>query len=133
MYSFEHLDLFYEEEFQLSIFSNLDEDEVMIFPEQDSLDETFQALYFPLSLYVTEDADKKHAPCPKLSLRKKIFLEFKGRLDALRINLMSHSFSLPSSNYQSSSRFLFISSRVLVSDEVQGSQPLGFLSQPHEY
>jgi hypothetical protein len=40
-YSFEHLDLFYEEDFQPHVFSFLDEDEAIIFLEWDSCDETF--------------------------------------------------------------------------------------------
>jgi hypothetical protein len=45
---------------------------------------------------------------------------------------MSHSFSLPLSNYQSSYIFLLIPSQLLGSDEVYDSQPSGSLSQPHE-
>jgi hypothetical protein len=39
-----------------------------------------------------------HVPSPKLSMRKKSFLEFKGRLENLIIKLTSHFFSLPLSN-----------------------------------
>jgi len=40
-YSFEHLDLFYEEYFQSPFFFNFDEGEDMIFPEKDFCDESF--------------------------------------------------------------------------------------------
>jgi hypothetical protein len=106
-YSFEHLDLFYEEDFQPPMCSNFDEGEVMICMEQDFCDEIFQYSSFPSSLYAT-----------KYAYGKKKFLEFKGRLDALRRNLTSHFFSLLSSDYQSSSRFFFIPSQALESDEV---------------
>jgi hypothetical protein len=39
-YSFEHLDLFYEEYFQPPLCSNFDEDEALICPKQDFHDES---------------------------------------------------------------------------------------------
>jgi hypothetical protein len=131
-YSFEHLDLFYEENFQPLLCSSLDEGKDMIFLEKDTCDEAFQPPYFPLSRYVTKDVTGKHVPCPNMFLRKKHFLEFKGRLNALRRSLISQSFNLPLSNYQSSSRFLFIPFQTSGSDKIQASQSFDPLSQPDE-
>jgi hypothetical protein len=127
-HSFEHLDLFYEDHFQPPLFSNFDEGAVMICPKRDFCDETFQPPPFPSSRCVTKDAVGKHVPCPKLSPRKTNSLEFKGRLDVLRRNLTSHILGLPLSNYQASSKFLFIPSQALGSDEVRDSHPSGSLS-----
>jgi hypothetical protein len=43
-YSFEHLDLLYEESFQPPLYSNFDEGKDMIFPKQDFCDKTFHTL-----------------------------------------------------------------------------------------
>jgi hypothetical protein len=104
------LDLLNEEYLQPLLCSDFDEGNDVIFQEHDSCDEDFQPSSFPLSHYVTEDVVGKHVPCPKLSPRQIKLLEFKGRLNALRRSLASQSFILPLSNYQSSSRFLFIPS-----------------------
>jgi hypothetical protein len=64
--------------------------------------------------------------------KENFFLEFKGRLNALRKSLISRSFNLPLSNCQSSSRFLFIPFQALGSDKIQASQPSDPLSQPDE-
>jgi hypothetical protein len=69
---------------------------------------------------------------PSCLLGKICFLEFKGRLNALRRSLTSQSFNLPLSSCQSSSRFLFIPSQASGSDEIQGSQPSESLSHPYE-
>jgi hypothetical protein len=68
-YSFEHLDLLDEEDFQPSLCSNFDEGEDMIFPKQDFCDEIFQPSSFPSSRHVIEDAAGKHIPYPRLSPR----------------------------------------------------------------
>jgi hypothetical protein len=61
------------------------------------------------------------------------FIEFKGRLNALRRSLLSQSFNFPLKGCQSSSRFLLVPSQTSGSDEVQGSQPSDSLSQPLEF
>jgi hypothetical protein len=71
---FEHSDLFYEEDLQPPLCSNLDEDEAMICLGHKFHDEIFQPSSCPSSCYTTEDTAGKHVLCPKLSPRKKISL-----------------------------------------------------------
>jgi hypothetical protein len=111
-YPFEHLDLLYEENFQPPLCSNFDEGEDMICQEQDFCDEILHPSSFPSFHYAIEDTVGKHVPHPKLSPMQNFFLEFKGRLDALRRNLTPQSFIPPLSNYMSPSRVLFIPSQL---------------------
>jgi hypothetical protein len=83
-YSFEHLDLFYEENFQPPLCSNFDEGEHMVHLEQDTCDKVFQPTCFPLSHYVTKDLAGKCVPCPMWFAGKSFLLEYKGRLNFLR-------------------------------------------------
>jgi hypothetical protein len=117
-YSFEHLDLFYEENFESPLCSNFHEGKDMIGPEQDFCDKVFQPPSFPLSRYITEDVAWKHVPCPKLFLSQDFFLEFKGRLNSLRRSFIYQSFNFPRRSCHSSSSFLFIPSQASGSDKI---------------
>jgi hypothetical protein len=131
-YSFEHLDLFYEEDYQPPLCSDLDKGEDVACLKQDTCDKVFHLPSTTLPRYVTKDVVGKHVPCPKFSLGKSLLLEFKGRLNTLRRSLLSQSFIFPLRNCQSSSRFLLVPSQTLGIDDVQGSQPSDSLSQPLE-
>jgi hypothetical protein len=105
----------------------------MVCPMQDACDEVFQPPSFiPSSHYVTKDAAGRHASCLKFSPGQSLFLEFKGRLNALRKSFISQSFNFPLISCQSSSRFLLVPSQTSGSDEVHDSQPSDSLSQPLE-
>jgi hypothetical protein len=72
-YSFEHLDLFYEEDYQPPLCSDLDKGEDIACLKQDTCDKVFQLPSITLPRYVTKDAVGKHVPCPKFSLGQKAF------------------------------------------------------------
>jgi hypothetical protein len=128
-YSFEHSDLFYEENYQPLLCSYLDKSEDVACLKQDTCDKIFHLPSITLLRYVTKDAIGKCVPCPKSSLGQSLLLEFIGRLSTLRRSLLSHSFNLPLRNCQSSSRFLLVPSHTSGCEDVQGSQPLESLSQ----
>jgi hypothetical protein len=130
-YPFENLDLFYEEDYQSSLCSNFDKGEDVTFLKQDTCDKLVQLPLIALPCYVTKDVVGKHVSCSKFSLGKKISLEFKGRLNALR-SLLSQSFSFPLRSCQFSPKFLLIHSHAPGSDDIQGSQPLDSLRHPFE-
>jgi len=71
-YSFEHLDLFYEEYFEPLLCSNFNEGKDMIGLKQDSCDEVSQPPSLPLSQYVPKDVSEKHVPSPSC-LQDKVF------------------------------------------------------------
>jgi hypothetical protein len=79
-YSFEHLDFFYEEDFQEPLCSDFYD---IVSLKLDACDKVFQLPSIHLSLYVNKDVVGKHVPCIKFSLGKIFLLEFKGRLNAL--------------------------------------------------
>ena len=91
-YFFEHLDLFYEEDYQLSLCSNFDKEDVA-FLKHDTCDKVVQLPPIDLPHYVTKYVVGEYVSHFKFSLGKKFPLEFKGRLNAL-INLLSQSFSV---------------------------------------
>jgi hypothetical protein len=127
-YSFEHLDLFYEEDYQPSLCSNFDKGEDVAYPKQDTCDKVVHLPWTTLPRCVT----KVVVSCLEFSLGQSLLLESKGRLKTLRISLLSQSFSFPLRNCQSSSRFLLVLSQTSRYDDVQGSQPLDSLSQSFE-
>jgi hypothetical protein len=131
-YSFEHLDLFYEEYYQPPLCSNLDKGEDIACPKQDTCDKVFHLPSITLPRYVTKGVVGKHVPCLEFSPGKSLLLEFKGRLNTLRRSLLSQSFNLPLRNCQSSSRFLLVPSQTSGCEDVQGSQPSDSLSQSFE-
>jgi hypothetical protein len=131
-YSFEHLNLFHEEYYQPPLCSDIDKGDDIACPDKDPCDKVFHIPSTTLSRYVAKGVVRKHVLCLKFSPRKNLLLEFKGRLNTLRINLLSHSFSLPLRNCDSSSRFLLIPSQASGCEDVQGSQPLGSLIQSFE-
>jgi hypothetical protein len=88
-YSPKNLDIFYEEEFQPPLGSIFYKGEDTIFLKKDTCDEVFQPPYFLSSHYVTKDATRRHVSCLNFSPGKIFFLEFKGRLNALRIIFIS--------------------------------------------
>jgi hypothetical protein len=94
-YSFEHLDLFYEEYYQPSLCSDLDKGEDIAFPKKDTCDKVFQPPSITLPRYVTKHAVGKYVPCLEFSLRQSLLLEFKGRLNTSRRSLLSQSFTFP--------------------------------------
>jgi hypothetical protein len=130
-YSFEILDLFYEEDYQPSLCSNFDKGEDVACLKQDNCDKVVQLPLIALPRYVTKDAVGEHVSCFKFSLGKKFPLEFKRRLNALR-SLLSQSFNFPLRSCQLTSKFLLIPSHTPGSDNVQGSQPSDSLSQPFQ-
>jgi hypothetical protein len=131
-YSFEHSDLFYEENYQPPLCSDLDKSEDIAFLKQDTCDKIFQPPSITLPCYVTKGVVGKHVPCLEFSLGKSILLEFKGRLNTLRRSLLFQSFNFPLENCRSSSRFLLVPSQTSGCDDVQGSQPSDSLSQSFE-
>jgi hypothetical protein len=131
-YSFEHLDLFYEEDYQLPLCSDIDKGEDIACPKKDPCDKVFLLSSTTLPRYVTTAVVGEHVLCLKFSLGQSLLLEFKGRLNISRINLLSQSFSLNLRNCQSSSRFLLVPSQTSGCEDVQGSQPLDSLSQSFE-
>jgi hypothetical protein len=131
-YSFEHLDLFHEEDYQPPLCSDIDKGEDIACPEKDPCDNVFQLPLTILSRYVTKGVVGKHVLCLKFSLRQSLLLEFKGRLNTSRRSLLSQSFSLPLRNCQSSSRFLLVPSQTSDCEDIQGSQPSDSLSQSIE-
>jgi hypothetical protein len=82
-YSFEHLDLFYEENYQPPICSNLDKGKDIAFPKKGTCDEVFQLPSTTLPRYVTKGVVRKHVPCLEFSPGQSLLLEFKGRLNTL--------------------------------------------------
>jgi hypothetical protein len=131
-YSFEHLDLFHEEDYQPPLCSDLDKGEDIACLKQGTCDKVFQPPSITLPRYVTKGAVGKHVPCLKFSPGKSLLLEFKGRLNALRRNLLSQYSNLPLRSCRSSSRFLLVPSQTSGCDDVQGSQPSDSLSQSFE-
>jgi hypothetical protein len=67
-YSFEHLDLFYEEDYQPSLCSNVDKGEDVACLKQDTCDKVVQLPPIALPLYVTKDEIGEHVSCFKFSL-----------------------------------------------------------------
>jgi hypothetical protein len=131
-YSFEHLDLFYEEDYQPSLCSNFDKGEDVACLKQDTCDKVVQLPSTTLPRYVTKGVVGKHVPCLEFSPGQSLLLESKGRLNTLRRSLLSQSFNIPLRNCQSSSRFLLVLSQTSGCDDVQGSQPSDSLSQSFE-
>jgi hypothetical protein len=131
-YSFEHLDLFYEQDYQPPLCSDINKGEDISFPKKDPCDKVFHLPSTTLPRYVTKGVVGKHVLCIKFSPRQSLLLEFKGRLNTLRRNLLSQSFNLPLINFQSSSRFLLVPSQTLGCEDVQGSQPSDSLSHYFE-
>jgi hypothetical protein len=113
-YSFEHLDLFYEEDYQPPLCSDLDKVRTLLCLKKDTCDKVFHLPLITLPRYVTKGVVGKHVPCLKFSLGQSLLLEFKGRLNTLRRSLLSQSFSLPLRNCQSSSRFLLVPSQTSI-------------------
>ena len=117
-YSFEHLDLFYEEYYQLPLCSNFDKGENVTCLKQDTCDKVVQPPSTTLPHYVTKGVVGKHVPCLEFSLEQSLILESKGRLNTLSKILLSQSFILPLRNCQSSSRFLLVLSQTSGCDDV---------------
>jgi hypothetical protein len=107
-YSFEHLDLFYEEDYQPPLCSDLDRGEDIACPKHGTCDKVLQPPSITLPRYVTKGVVGKHVPCLEFSPGQSLHLEFKGRLNTLRRSLLSQSFNLPLRNCQSPSRFLLV-------------------------
>jgi hypothetical protein len=130
-YSFDHFDLFYEEDYQLSLCSNFYKGEDVACLKHETCDKVLQLPPIALPRYVTKDAVREHVSCFKFSLGKNFTLEFKGRLNSLR-SLLSQSFIFPLRSCKLPSKFLLIHSHTPGSDDVQGSQPSDSLRQPFD-
>ena len=110
--------LFYEEYYQPPLCSDLDKGEDVAFLKKDTRDKVFHLPWITLPRYVTKDEVGKHVPCPEFSLGQSLLLEFKGRLNTLRTNLLSQSSNSPLKSCQSSSRFLQVPSQTLGCDDI---------------
>ena len=88
-YSSEHLDLFYEESYQPSFYSDLDKSEEVTSVKQDACDKVFHLPLITLPLYVTKGMFWKHFLYPKSSIRQKIILDFGGRFSTSRRILLA--------------------------------------------
>jgi hypothetical protein len=75
-YSSKHLDLFYEENYQPSLCSDLDKSEQVAFLKQDTCDNIFHLPLITLSRYVTKCMVWKHVPYPKSSVGQSLLWEF---------------------------------------------------------
>jgi hypothetical protein len=128
-YSFQHLDLFYEEDYQPPLCSNIDRGEDIVWPKQGTCGKVLQPHSITLPHYVTKGVVGNYVPCLEFSSGKSLLLEFKGRFNTLRRSLFSHSFNLPLRNCQSPFRFLLVPSQTLGCEDVQASQPSDPLSQ----
>jgi hypothetical protein len=118
----EHLDLFYEENYQPSLCSDLDRNEEVTSLKQDACDKIFHPPLITLPRYVTEGMVWKNVPYPKSLVRQNLILDFRGKLSASRRSLLSQFSSLPLRNGQSSFQFLLIPSQPSSCENVQGSQ-----------
>jgi hypothetical protein len=78
-YSFDHLDLFYEENCQPLLCSNFDKGEVVSFLKQDTCDKVVHLPLISLPCYLTKGAFGKYVPCFEFYLRQSLVLKFKGR------------------------------------------------------
>jgi hypothetical protein len=121
-YSFDHLDLFYEEYYQPPLFLDLDRGEDIAFPKQGTCDKVLHPPLITLPCYAIKGVVHKHVPCLEFYPRQSLLLESKGRLNSLKISLLSQSLSLSLRNCQSSSRFLLVLSQTSGYDNVQGRQ-----------
>jgi hypothetical protein len=88
-YSLEHLDLFYEEDYQPLFCSDLDRGEDIACPKQGTCDKVLQPPSITLPRYVIKGVVGKHAPCLEFYPGQSLLLEFKGRLNALKRSLLS--------------------------------------------
>jgi hypothetical protein len=131
-YSFEHLDLFHEENYQPSFFSDIDKGEDIACPKKDPYENISQLPLIILSRYITKGVVGKHVLCLKFWLRQILLLEFKGRLNTSRRIFLSQFSSLPLRNFQSSPRFFLVPSQTSDCEDIQGSQPSNSLSQSIE-
>jgi hypothetical protein len=117
-YSFEHSDLFYEENYQPSLCSDLNKSEEVACLKQDTCDKIFHLPLITLPRYVTEGMVWKHVPYPKSFVGQSLLLEFRGRLSTLRRSLLSQSSSFPLRKCQSSSSFLLVPSQASDCEDV---------------
>jgi hypothetical protein len=127
--SSEHLDLFYQENFQPLFFS---ENEEVTCLKQDFCDKTFHLPFITLPSYVTKGVVWKHFHYPKSSVGQNLRLDFRGRLSTSRRSLLSQSSSLPLRSCRSSFRFSLIPSQASSCEDVRGSQHSDSLSQSIE-
>jgi hypothetical protein len=131
-YSIEHLDLLYEEYYQLSLGSSLNKSEEVSFLKQDTCDKIFHLPLITLPHYVTEGMVWKHVPYPKFFVGQSLLLKFRGRLSTLRRSLLSQSSSFPLRNCQSSFKFSPSPSQASNCEDVRGGQPSDSSSQSIE-
>jgi len=99
-YSFDHLDLFNKQDYQPPFYLDINKGEDISCLEKDSYDNVFHLPLTILSCYVTKGVVGKHSLCLKFSIRKRLLLELKGRLNTSRGSLLSQSSNLPLRNFQ---------------------------------
>ena len=128
-YSYEHLNLFHEEDYRPPLCSDINKGEDIAFPKKDPYDDVFHLPLTILSRYITKGVAGKYVLSIKFSLRQSLLLEFKGRLNTSRRSISSESFNLPLRTSQSPSRFLLFPSQTSDCEDFQGSQPSDSLSQ----
>ena len=131
-YPSEHLDLSYEESYQPSFCSDLDESKEVTSVKQDACDKVFHLPLITLPRYVNKGMVWKHVPYPKSPVRQNLILDFRGKLSASRRSLLSQFSNLPFRNGQSSFQFLLIPPRASSCEDFQGSQHLDSSSQSPE-
>jgi hypothetical protein len=73
-YSFDHLDLFYEEDYQPPLFSNLGIGDDIACLKQGTCDKVLQTPSIPLPRYVTKGVVGRHVPCLDFSLGESLLL-----------------------------------------------------------
>jgi hypothetical protein len=119
-YPFEHLDLFHEESYQPSFFSDLDKSEEVTSVKQDACDKVFHLPLITLPHTVTEGMVWKHVPYLKSHVRQNLIPDFRGKLSTSRRSLLSQFSSFPLRNCQSSFQILLILSQASSCENVQG-------------
>jgi hypothetical protein len=92
------LDLFYEEDYQPPLCSDIDRGEDIACPKQGTCDKVLHPPSITLPHYVIKGVVGKHFPCLEFYSGKSLLLESKGRLNTLKGILLSQSFSLPLRN-----------------------------------
>jgi hypothetical protein len=84
-YSFDHLDLFHDEDYKPLLCLDIDRGKDIVFPKKNPCDNIFQPPSIILSCFVIKGIVGKYVFCIKFPLRQT--LEFKGRLNTSRLSL----------------------------------------------
>jgi hypothetical protein len=134
--SSEHLDLFYEDDYQSPLCSDFDTSKNIVCLKKDSHDFSLQPPVTTLPCLSIKGVVGKYIFHVELPLRQT--LDSKGRLDTASLSQLSQFFNFPLVVCQSSPRSLSIPSLTSEREDALGSQLVGPLSQfsgpctPHE-